>query len=108
MTKYMLDLPDPNTPGRFISSGPYSDGRALELAREYGADEHGNICLITPLAGEEEEKEEGHTSCVMRICRREVVCDLCLTDEEHDTCADDQIGGVHECARCGTIFNGGG
>lgn len=107
MTKYLFDLPDPNTPGHFISDGPHTRGRALELARSYGADEHGNICLVTALADEPKETE-GHTSCVMRICRREVVCDLCLTDEEHDTCADDQIGGVHECARCGTIFNGGG
>jgi len=57
--KYEVTLPNPDRPGCFTHSDPLTKEESLAFVQEYyGADENGNVCLITPLPGDEEEGDD--------------------------------------------------
>ncbi len=49
-TKYEVSVPDMNHPGEFVSELFETRAKAIEFARQWGADDEGMICLINELS----------------------------------------------------------
>lgn len=56
--KYMIDLPNPDSPGEFFDEGPMTEAEAKDYLGQWGLAEHWQLFATELNQGEEPEEDE--------------------------------------------------